>query len=72
MIHLISVIVFTWTMTEKSLATDGCTPRTRVMTGKATAPPPSLVIPANDENQIELSNKPSRVILVASREHISR
>jgi hypothetical protein len=32
-------------MSEKSLATDGLIPRARVMTGKATAPPPSDVIP---------------------------
>ena len=33
-------------MREKSLATDGAMPRASVMTGKATAPPPSEVIPA--------------------------
>ena len=32
-------------MTEKSLAIQGLTPRIRVITGNATAPPPSLVIP---------------------------
>ena len=35
----------TWTMMEKSLAILGATPRPKVMTGNATAPPPSLVIP---------------------------
>ena len=34
-----------WIMREKSLATAGLIPRARVITGKATAPPPSLVIP---------------------------
>ena len=32
-------------MSEKSLATEGLILRARVMTGKATAPPPSEVIP---------------------------
>ena len=34
-----------WIMREKSLATWGVICRARVITGKATAPPPSLVIP---------------------------
>ena len=33
-------------MRDKSLATAGLMPRASVMTGKATAPPPSEVIPA--------------------------
>ena len=32
-------------MSEKSLAMAGLMPRARVITGKATAPPPSEVIP---------------------------
>jgi hypothetical protein len=32
-------------MREKSLATEGANLRTRVITGKATAPPPSEVAP---------------------------
>jgi hypothetical protein len=32
-------------MSEKSLATDGASFRMRVITGKATAPPPSEVAP---------------------------
>ena len=34
-----------WIMSEKSLAMAGGIPRANVMTGKATAPPPSDVIP---------------------------
>ena len=36
-------------MREKSLATEGLMPRASVITGKATAPPPSLVIPAHGQ-----------------------
>ena len=36
-------------MREKSLATEGLMPRASVITGKATAPPPSLVIPAHEQ-----------------------
>merc|ERR1711962_179943 len=35
-----------WIIKLKSLATAGLIPSARVITGKATAPPPSLVIPA--------------------------
>ena len=35
-----------WIINEKSLATAGAIPNAKVMTGKATAPPPSEVIPA--------------------------
>ena len=34
-----------WHIIEKSLATDGSIPSARVMTGNATAPPPSEVAP---------------------------
>ena len=34
-----------WIIKEKSLATAGLIPRASVITGKATAPPPSLVMP---------------------------
>lgn len=34
-----------WIMSEKSLATEGAIPRARVITGNATAPPPSEVMP---------------------------
>ena len=36
-------------MREKSLATEGLMPRASVITGKATAPPPSLVMPAHGQ-----------------------
>ena len=45
MIHMNDYRFKTWTMMEKSLAILGDTPSAKVMTGNATAPPPSLVIP---------------------------
>ena len=39
-------------MREKSLATDGETLSAKVMTGKATAPPPSEVAPATIDPKI--------------------
>ena len=39
-----------WSMTEKSLATLGGVVNARVMIGKATAPPPSFVIPKSNQN----------------------
>ncbi len=39
-------------MKEKSLATDGVRWRTRVMTGNATAPPPSAVAPPMNDPKI--------------------
>ena len=38
-----------WIMNEKSLAMDGVRCRTSVITGKATAPPPSAVAPPINE-----------------------
>ena len=37
-------------MSEKSLAMAGEIPRAKVITGKATAPPPSEVMPEIEEN----------------------
>ena len=46
MVKAAAVIPQDWIIRLKSLATEGEIPRARVITGKATAPPPSLVIPA--------------------------
>ena len=43
--HSISYSPHDWIIKEKSLATAGLIPRASVITGKATAPPPSLVMP---------------------------
>ena len=45
MVKAAAVIPHDCIIREKSLATAGATLRARVITGKATAPPPSLVIP---------------------------
>ncbi len=41
MANIAADILQDWTMREKSLATEGTTPRAKVMTGKATARAPS-------------------------------
>ena len=46
MVKAAAVIPQDWIIRLKSLATAGAILRARVMTGKATAPPPSLVMPA--------------------------
>ena len=46
LVHSTSSDVQPWIMSEKSRATEGAMPRASVMTGKATAPPPSDVMPA--------------------------
>ena len=46
MVKAAAVIPQDWIIRLKSLATEGAMPRARVITGKATAPPPSLVMPA--------------------------
>ena len=45
MVNAAAVIPQDWIISEKSRATAGAIPKARVMTGNATAPPPSLVIP---------------------------
>ena len=45
MVKAAAVIPQDWIISEKSRAIEGGILKARVMTGKATAPPPSLVIP---------------------------
>ena len=46
MVKVAATMPTVWIIMEKSLATGGVMPSTRVMTGKATAPPPTEVAPA--------------------------
>lgn len=48
-VKLAQVMPTDWIMKEKSRATGGAIPNTRVITGKATAAPPSEVAPATIE-----------------------
>ena len=51
MVKAAAVIPQDWIISEKSRATAGLMPKASVMTGKATAPPPSLVIPVKKSSE---------------------
>ena len=52
MVKAAAIIPQDWIISEKSRATAGAIPKARVITGKATEPPPSLVIPVNGEKEL--------------------
>ena len=56
MVKAAAVIPHDWIMSEKSRATAGLMPKASVMTGKATAPPPSLVILVNKSSEFSCIN----------------